>query len=254
MPERLQKILSHAGYGSRRTCEDFITAGRVRVNGQLAELGQKADPAVDKITVDGKPINAAETLTYIVLYKPRNVLSTVEKEKGDNRWTVRELVEEPGHLYPVGRLDYESEGLILMTNDGDLANQLTHPRYGHEKEYRVLLAKRPDVGQIEAWKRGVVLEDGYRTQPVEVRFETPQGKGAWVRVVMGEGRKRQIRETCQQLGLPVVRIVRVRIGTLRLGNLKPRQWRHLYTDEVEALMGREKEPKKFIRTKQISRH
>lgn len=237
--ERLQKILSHAGYGSRRACEDFITAGRVRVNGQIAELGQKADPVVDKITVDGKPIAAAEALTYVALYKPRNILSTVEKEKNDDRRTVRELVEASGHLYPVGRLDYESEGLILMTNDGELANQLTHPRYGHHKEYRVLLAKRPDHEQVEAWKRGVVLEDGYKTQPVEVWFETSQGKGAWVRVIMGEGRKRQIRETCQQLGLPVVRIVRVRIGTLRLGNLKPRQWRHLYADEVDALKGRE---------------
>jgi len=237
--ERLQKILAQAGYGSRRACEDFISAGRVRVNGQLAELGMKADPAADKITVDGKPIAAAEALTYIALYKPRNVLSTVEKERDDDRRTVRELVEEGGHLYPVGRLDYESEGLILMTNDGDLANRLTHPRYGHEKEYRVLLASRPDSDQLEAWKRGVVLEDGYKTQPVEVRFETAQGKGAWVRVVMGEGRKRQIRETCMQLGLPVVRIVRVRIGTLRLGTLKPRQWRHLYADEVDALKGKE---------------
>jgi len=237
--ERLQKILAQAGYGSRRACEDFISAGRVRVNGQLAELGMKADPVADKITVDGKPIAAAEALTYIALYKPRNVLSTVEKERDDDRRTVRELVEEGGHLYPVGRLDYESEGLILMTNDGDLANRLTHPRYGHEKEYRVLLASRPDFDQLEAWKRGVVLEDGYKTQPVEVRFETAQGKGAWVRVVMGEGRKRQIRETCQQLGLPVVRIVRVRIGTLRLGTLKPRQWRHLYADEVDALKGKE---------------
>jgi 23S rRNA pseudouridine2605 synthase len=239
MLERLQKILSHAGYGSRRACEDFITAGRVRVNGRLAELGQQADPAIDKITVDGRPIAATEPLTYIALYKPRNVLSTVEKETGDDRRTVRELVEESGHLYPVGRLDYESEGLILMTNDGDLANRLTHPRYGHEKEYRVLLAKRPDREQMEAWKRGVILEDGYKTQPSDVYFETSQGKGAWVRVIMGEGRKRQIRETCSQLGLPVVRIIRVRIATLRLGNLTPRQWRHLYADEVDALKGRE---------------
>jgi 23S rRNA pseudouridine2605 synthase len=255
MPERLQKILSHAGYGSRRACEDFITAGRVRVNGQLAELGQKADPAVDQISLDGKPIAAAEALTYIALYKPRNVLSTVEKEKNDDRRTVRDLVEESGHLYPVGRLDYESEGLILMTNDGDLANQLTHPRYGHDKEYRVLLAKRPDHEQLEAWKRGVILEDGYKTQPAEVRFESAQGKGAWVRAIMGEGRKRQIRETCQQLGLPVVRIVRVRIGALRLGNLKPRQWRHLYADEVDALKGKptEKPDKKFLAKKQTNR-
>jgi 23S rRNA pseudouridine2605 synthase len=235
MSERLQKILAQAGYGSRRACEDFLSAGRVRVNGQLAQLGQKADPAKDKITVDGKPIAAAEQLIYIALYKPRNVLSTVESERGDDRQTVRALVEAPGHLYPVGRLDFESEGLVLMTNDGELTNRLTHPRFGHTKEYKVLLAKRPDRDQLEAWKRGVVLDDGYKTAPTDVFFENAQGKGAWVRVVMGEGRKRQIREICQQLGLPVVRIVRLRIGTLRLGNLKPRQWRYLTTKEVEEL-------------------
>ena len=239
MPERLQKILAQAGYGSRRACEDFISASRVRVNGQIAILGQKADPAVDKITVDGKPIAAAELLTYIALYKPRNVLSTVESERGDDRQTVRDLVDSPGHLYPVGRLDFESEGLVLMTNDGELTNQLTHPKFGHTKEYKVLIARRPDRVQLEAWQRGVVLEDGYKTAPADVRFESAQGKGAWVRVIMGEGRKRQIRETCKQLGLPIVRIVRIRIGTLRLGNLKPRQWRHLTTQEVNELKGKE---------------
>lgn len=239
MPERLQKILAQAGYGSRRACEDFISAGRVRVNGQIAILGQKADPAKDKITVDGKPIAAAELLTYIALYKPRNVLSTVERERGDDRQTVRDLVDAPGHLYPVGRLDFESEGLVLMTNDGELTNQLTHPRFGHQKEYRVLLARRPDPDQLEGWRRGVVLEDGYKTAPVDVWFEHAQGKGAWVRVVMGEGRKRQIRETCKQLGLPIVRILRIRIGSLRVGNLKPRQWRHLTTQEVNELKGKD---------------
>ena len=235
MAERLQKILAQAGYGSRRACEDFISAGRVRVNGQVVTLGQKADPTKDKITVDGKPIAAAEQLIYIALYKPRNVLSTVEHERGDDRQTVREIVDAPGHIYPVGRLDFESEGLVLMTNDGDLTNRLTHPKYGHTKEYRVLLARRPDPEQLDAWRRGVILEDDYKTAPVDVRFETAQGKGAWLRVVMGEGRKRQIRETCKQLGLPVVRIVRVRIGTLRLGSLKPRQWRYLTTKEVQDL-------------------
>jgi len=235
MLERLQKILAHAGYGSRRACEDFITAGRVRVNGQLASLGQKADPAMDKITVDGKPIASSEALTYIALYKPRMILSTVESERGDDRKTVRDLVEIPQHVYPVGRLDFESEGLVLMTNDGDLTNKLTHPKFGHEKEYRVLLARRPDQEQLEAGKRGVILEDGYKTAPVDVRFESAQGKGAWVRVIMKEGRKRQIRETCKQLGLPVVRILRIRIGSLRLGNLKPRQWRYLTIQEINEL-------------------
>lgn len=239
MAERLQKILAQAGYGSRRACEEFISAGRVRVNGQIASLGQKADPVVDKITIDGKPIAAAEALTYIALYKPRMVLSTVENERGDERQTVRDLLDIPQHVHPVGRLDFESEGLVLMTNDGDLTNKLTHPKFGHEKEYRVLLARRPDQEQLEAWKRGVVLEDGYKTAPADVRFESAQGKGAWVRVIMGEGRKRQIRETCKQLGLPVVRIVRVRIGSLKLGNLKPRQWRYLTRQEVDELKGQD---------------
>ena len=122
-----------------------------------------------------------------------------------------------------------------MTNDGELTNRLTHPKFGHSKEYKVLVARRPDQDQLEAWRRGVILEDGVKTAPAEVRFESAQGKGAWVRVVMGEGRKRQIREICKQIGLPVVRIVRIRIGTLRLGNLKPRQWRYLTAKEVEEL-------------------
>jgi 23S rRNA pseudouridine2605 synthase len=244
MPERLQKILAQAGYGSRRACEDFISAGRVRVNGKIAELGQKADSAVDKITVDGKQIAAAEQLIYIALHKPRFVLSTVESERGDERQTVMDLVDVPEHVHPVGRLDYESEGLVLMTNDGDLTNQLTHPRFGHEKEYKVLLAKRPDAEQLDAWRRGVVLEDGYKTTPVNVRYEAAQGKGAWVRVIMGEGRKRQIRETCKQLGLPVVRIVRIRIGSLRLDNLKSRQWRYLTLKEVQDLKNQTANTKK----------
>jgi 23S rRNA pseudouridine2605 synthase len=173
------------------------------------------------------------------------VLSTVEAERGDDRKTVRDLVDIPQHVYPVGRLGFESEGLVLMTNDGELTNKLTHPKYGHEKEYRVLLARRPDQEQLDAWRRGVILEDGYKTAPVEVRFESAQGKGAWVRVIMKEGRKRQIRETCRQLGLPIVRIVRIRIGSLRLGNLKPRQWRYLTMQEVDAL--KRNEPKRTVR-------
>ena len=142
----------------------------MRVNGKIAELGQKADSAVDKITVDGKAIAAAEAMTYIALHKPRFVLSAVEQERGDDRQTVRSLIDVAGHLYPVGRLDFESEGLVLMTNDGELANRLTHPRFGHTKEYKVLLAKRPDKKQIEAWQRGVVLEDGYKTASVDVEI------------------------------------------------------------------------------------
>ena len=233
MEERLQKILAQAGYGSRRACEEFIVEKRVSVNGKLAILGQKADPSADTITVDGKPIAKRETMTYIALYKPRNVLSAAEGQ--DDRKTVRDLVPVQGHLYPVGRLDFDSEGLILMTNDGDLTNKLTHPRFGHEKEYRVLVARRPDNEQLEAWRRGVVLTDGDRTQPADVQFLSTSGKGAWIRVIMGEGKKRQIREVGKLLGLPVVRIVRMRIGTLKLGDLKPRQWRYLTEEEVSAL-------------------
>jgi 23S rRNA pseudouridine2605 synthase len=235
MQERIQKLLAHAGYGSRRACEVFLTEGRVTVNGKVAILGQKADLSVDTVAVDGKPLAKRETLTYIALYKPRNVLSAVEGQ--DDRTTVRDLIPVEGHLYPVGRLDFDSEGLILMTNDGDLTNRLTHPRYGHEKEYRVLVARRPDQEQLDAWRRGVVLEDGDRTQPADVRFVSTSGKGAWIRVIMGEGKKRQIREVGKLLGLPVVRIIRVRIGTLRLGDMKPRQWRFLTEDEVKSLKG-----------------
>jgi 23S rRNA pseudouridine2605 synthase len=149
--------------------------------------------------------------------------------------TVRDLIGVAGHLYPVGRLDRESEGLMLMTNDGELAYRLTHPRFGHEKEYKVLVASRPDEKQLDTWRRGVVLEEGERTQPAGVVVEAAFGKGAWLRIVMKEGRKRQIREICRRLGLPVVKIIRVRIGTLQLGDLKQGEWRHLSVDEVAAL-------------------
>jgi len=235
MKERVQKILSRAGYGSRRSCEEIIKAGRVRVNGETIKIGSQADLEKDKISVDGKPITGLVDYVYVVLHKPRNVLSTVEAEPGDNRKTVAQLVDLPERLYPVGRLDFDSEGLVLMTNDGDLTNKLTHPRYGHTKEYKVLLARRPDDKQLATWARGVVLEDGYRTLPAEVRFESTAGKGAWIRVIMGEGRKRQIREIGSLLGLPVVRIVRIRMGTLYLGKLKPRQWRYLTANEVSEL-------------------
>jgi 23S rRNA pseudouridine2605 synthase len=243
--ERLQKILARAGFGSRRACETLIRMGRVSVNGQIATLGSKADPQRDRILVDGQPISFPEPLVYIALYKPRGVLSTVSSP--DPRPTVLDLVDYPGRLFPVGRLDVDSEGLILLTNDGDLANRLTHPRYGHEKEYRVLVARRPDEKQLEAWRHGVVLEDGYKTAPAQVRYEAPAGKGAWLRVIMREGKKRQIREIGETIGLPVVRIIRVRIGSLQLGSLKPRQWRFLTPQEVTELRrapARAPQPKK----------
>ncbi len=234
MEERLQKILSQAGIASRRAAEEMIRAGRVRVNGQIATLGQKADPERDRITVDGQAVRL-EPRIYIALYKPRKVLSTLEAEPGDRRRTLSDLLPIPERVYPVGRLDYESEGLMLMTNDGDLAQRLTHPSYGHPKIYRVLVARRPDEEQLEALRHGVVLSDGHRTLPAEVRVESFFGKGAWLRIELREGRKRQIREMCSLLGLPVVRLIRIGIGPLRLGSLKPGEWRYLTAEEIALL-------------------
>lgn len=225
--------MAQAGLGSRRACEQIILDGRVTVNGRPAGLGEKADLDRDRVLVDGAPLRLADKPMYVAIYKPRGVLSTVSAP--DPRPTVRDQVDLPGYLYPVGRLDVDSEGLVLLTNDGDLANRLTHPRYEHEKEYRVLVAARPDEEQLATWRRGVVLDDGYKTQPAEVRVEQPFGKGAWLRVILKEGRKRQIRETGSKLGLPVVKIIRVRIGSLTLGSLQPGQWRVLSASEIERL-------------------
>ncbi len=233
MEERVQKILANAGYGSRRSCEELILAGRVTVNGHVVALGSKADARKDQIKLDGKLIKPPEVYQYIALYKPMGVLSAVTAP--DPRQTVRDLVPVEGTIYPVGRLDVDSEGLILLTNDGELANQLTHPRYGHEKEYRVLVGGRPDEKQLAAWRHGVILEDGYHCAPARVSLISHSGKGAWLEVVMKEGHKRQIRETCKQIGLPVVSILRTRTGALRLGNLKPGQWRRLTQPEIQAL-------------------
>ena len=233
MEERIQKIMAHAGIGSRRACEKIIEQGLVTVNGTRATLGMKADPERDRINVKGEPIRTAEKLVYIALNKPRGVISAAKSP--DPRPTVLDLVDHPGRLYPVGRLDIESEGLILLTNDGNLANRLTHPKFGHEKEYTILVASRPDEKQLAAWRNGIVLEDGYRTKPVKVHITAMKGKGAWLKVIMHEGRKRQIREMGRLTGLPIVRITRVRIGELRLGDLKTRQWRYLTEDEIAEL-------------------
>lgn len=232
-PERLQKILARAGYGSRRSCEQLILADRVRVNKKNVTLGDKAEAGTDEITVDGRRVVFPENFTYIALYKPRNVISAVTTP--EQRKTVRDLVGIEGNLFPVGRLDVDSEGLILLTNDGEMANRLTHPRFEHEKEYRVLVARHPDEAQIDLWRKGVVLEDGYRTKPAGVWFVSASGKGAWLRVILREGRKRQIREMGKLTGLPIVRIIRVRIATLLLGSLKPGDWRYLTPEEVAEL-------------------
>ncbi len=235
MEERLQKLLSRAGLGSRRACDDLIVQGRVSVNGKIAVPGQKVDPQRDRVTVDGREIRLTEDeKIYIALYKPRRVLSTTQDEAA--RPTVRDLVPLPGHLYPVGRLDYDSEGLILLTNDGELTNKLTHPRYQHEKEYLVLVGRAPDEEQLAILRRGVVLEDGYRTAPAKVMVgNNIPGKGTQLTIVLTEGRNHQIRDMCARVGLPVLRLKRVRIGSLTLGAMRPREWRHLTANEVRKL-------------------
>jgi 23S rRNA pseudouridine2605 synthase len=251
--ERLQKILARAGYGSRRACEGLITAGRVTLNGKPANLGAKADPSMDRILVDGQVLKASQDLKYIALYKPRGVVSTASEELG--RPTVLDLVPVSERVYPVGRLDMDSEGLVLLTNDGEMTNRLTHPRYGHEKEYRVLVARQPDAEQLDAWRHGVVLEDGFRTSPAEIKVDSLYGKGAWLRIVLKEGRKRQIREMGTRTGLPVVRIIRVRIGNLRLKDLRPKEWRYLTPDEVAALKSKPEKTrsKKFVKSNRIKK-
>ncbi|MGD8457721.1 MAG: pseudouridine synthase [Anaerolineales bacterium] len=241
--ERVQKILARAGIASRRASEKLIREGRVTVNGKIIHVGDKAVANRDKIEVDGKLIQLPEVFTYIALYKPRNVLSTTKNKQ--NIKTILDLLPNMERVFPVGRLDFDSEGLILLTNDGELTNHLTHPRYGHEKEYRVLVAQHPDEAQLTIWRNGVVLEDGYRTAPAKVYVEGLKGKGAWLRVVMKEGKKRQIREIAKQIGLPVVKLVRIRIDTLYLGNLKPGEWRYLSEYEIQSL----KNEKRIIETR-----
>lgn len=230
-PEKIQKLMARAGHGSRRACEEIIREGRVTVNGERVKLGLRANPEVDQILVDGKRLAAAQPLTYILLHKPRGVLCSARSQGG---WpTVTELISVPARLYPVGRLDLESEGLVLLTNDGELANRLTHPRFGHEKEYRVLLDQVPSEDQIRAWREGVTLPESRRTAPAQVQVESPVGP--WLQVILKEGMKRQIRDTARALGLQVRRLIRVRIDELTLGDLGPGNWRNLTDREIIRL-------------------
>jgi 23S rRNA pseudouridine2605 synthase len=234
MEERLQKVLAKAGYGSRRSCEDLIEHLRVTVNGMSAHLGQKADPFKDKILVDGQPIpELPKEFVYFAVNKPKGVLS--DDDPRDTRPGVLSLVPAMGHLFVVGRLDLNSEGLVIITNDGDMAFHLTHPRFGHEKEYHVLVGNRPDPEQLNIWRRGVVMEDGYQTMPAQVELEGLAGNGAWLTIIMKEGKKRQIREIGKRIGIPVLRILRTRIESIHLGNLKPGEWRNLTDQEVKQL-------------------
>ena len=241
MEERLQKLMARANVGSRRASESIIAAGRVTVNGRVAKVGDKADPAVDRILVDGRPLFAApptpgEPYLYIALNKPRGVLSSLEDEMEEGRTTVRDLIPIAAdtHIYPVGRLDKPSEGLVLMTNDGALAHRLTHPRYGHEKVYHVTVEGRILDRTLEQWRRGVML-DGRITAPAPIEVIERSTEQTRLRIILREGRKRQIRRVAADLGHPVRRLVRERIGPLSLGNLQPGEWRHLTAAEVREL-------------------
>jgi pseudouridine synthase len=232
MEERLQKVMARAGIGSRRACEDLIRQGRVKVDGKVATLGQKVDPARQRVAVDGQPLTAPEPFVYIAVHKPRGVLAVSQDDRG--RRTVRDLVPVAGHLYPVGRLDVTSEGLVLLTNDGALANRLTHPRYGYTKEYQARVIGHPNEKALERWRRGVHL-DGNKTAPADVSVLRRERDHTWLRILLREGRKRQIRRVAGMLGHPVQQLIRVRIGPVHLGDLEPGEWRHLRKHELDEL-------------------
>lgn len=230
--ERLQKVLAHAGVASRRRAEEMIVEGRVQVNGEVVrQLGTKVNPRRDVIQVDGRPLGKPERPMYILVYKPRGVLSAARDGRG--RTTVVDLVPARSRLYPVGRLDLDSEGLMLLTNDGALALRLAHPRYEHEKEYRVLVAGVPDEAALTRLRRGVGLEGGW-TRPAQVHVERSDGN-TWLRMVLREGRKRQIRRMLEKVGYEVLRLIRVRMGPLRLGDLPPGGYRPLTREELAAI-------------------
>jgi 23S rRNA pseudouridine2605 synthase len=239
MPTRLQKYLAHAGVASRRASERLIRAGRVEVNGQrVTEMGVQVDPERDVIAVDGRRVLVADERRYIALNKPRGVLSVLRDDRG--RRALGDLVPQAQGMYPAGRLDLDSEGLILLTDDGELTLRLTHPRYEHTKEYMVRVRGDIHPDKLRALRSGIQLEDGL-TAPARVgRVDAtslgraPRGE-AWLRFVLHEGRKRQIRRMCEAVGLEVRRLVRVRIGSIELGNLPVGAHRELTHDEVVEL-------------------
>lgn len=230
---RLQKYLSQCAVASRRKSEEFILSGKVKVNGKVAGLGDKINPKKDTVTVSGKKIVSSKKHYYIMLHKPRGYITTMEDEMG--RKCVAELVKDVGaRVYPVGRLDRDSEGLLLMTNDGDFANHLTHPSKHVPKTYRVTV--RPDVNedQLFAFNEGIVI-DGKRTAPAEAHIIDKSENRVVLEIILHEGRNRQIRRMCEELGLEVARLKRTHIGSIKLGMLPQGKWRNLTEDEVHKL-------------------
>jgi 23S rRNA pseudouridine2605 synthase len=237
--DRLQKILSQAGIASRRAAEKLIADGRVSVNGTtVREMGTKADPSADDIRVDGRRLKGPERLRYILLNKPGGYVTT--RSDPQRRPTVIDLLRGVReYVYPVGRLDYDTEGLLLLTNDGDLAARLTHPRHGVERTYEARVAGMPDSGAIDRLRAGIPL-DGRRTQPADVDLLSRRAKGsgdrdALLRITIREGRNRQVRRMCEAIGHPVKALARTRIGSLTDRQLKPGMWRDLRAEEIRAL-------------------
>jgi 23S rRNA pseudouridine2605 synthase len=226
--ERLQKILAQAGLGSRRACEELIATGRVRLNGEVATLGTRADPEHDTIEVDGAIVGVRPGLVHYLLNKPAGVFTTASDTHG--RPTVVDLLPEAPRVYPVGRLDADTEGLLLLTNDGELAHRLTHPSFGVEKEYLAEVEGTPSRGALRRLREGVELEDG-PTAPAKASL---MGEHT-LRLTIHEGRNRQVRRMCAAVGHPVVRLVRVRIGPLADRRLAPGEWRTLTQREVRDL-------------------
>lgn len=231
--ERVQKLMAQAGLGSRRRCEQLIRDGRVKLNGRIVTLGTKADSDRDVIEVDGRPLIFRRPI-YIKLNKPKGVLSSTTDELEKGRPTIRDLVDIPGHIYPIGRLDKQSEGLIILTNDGPLTNKLTHPRYGHEKVYEVWLGGNIPESSLAKWRAGMNL-DGKKTAPAQIKVIERDDNYCMLQITMREGRKRQIRRIAAMLDHPVTRLVRKRIGPIELGNLKTGEWCHLSDPEIAAL-------------------
>lgn len=234
MKERLQKIISASGLMSRRAAEELIAAGKVSVNGVTAALGDKAEAGIDRILVDGKALPSAGEKLYIMLNKPRGYVTTLSDEKG--RKNVSELVKELGtRLYPVGRLDMYSEGLLLMTNDGDFANRLMHPSHQVDKCYHTWV-KGEDMGWAVELLRCPMEIDGYVTSPAQVDILELKGEEALLGITIHEGRNRQVRKMCEAAGLKVTRLMRVSEGGVALGTLKSGRWRRLTEEELNMLL------------------
>jgi 23S rRNA pseudouridine2605 synthase len=234
MSERLHKVLAHAGVASRRAAERLIREHRVRVNGAVVlELGTQVDPRRDRIEVDGRALPRTQTIhTYIVLNKPIGVVSTAHDPEG--RRTVVDLVDAPRRVYPVGRLDIDSEGLVLLTDDGELTFRLTHARFGVEKEYHVQVSCAPGQAELDRLQGGVMLEDGL-ARAVRANVLRVARESTWLRIVLTEGRQRQVRRMLSAVDCGVVRLRRVRIGTLQLGDVKIGEHRNLDARESAAL-------------------